>query len=383
MVYPRVPIRNGILENSWLYGISLLESQFQSWGLPPYSWSSDHHSLDQRSWDCQINWRTCDIAIEYRKAQNSWFRHAWCDDCVSLEEASQHAIKSPKKSVEEQRAQRYDRFLRARQIACKKLRVFPCNRSLWSSTETLRFVQKTFTEWRRPRFRNQMGSCFIISKRYASRYDPGRIFHVKTGKFCSTSDCDGIVRSRNGANQGAVTSKPLETVARVRDEKGRSSSPASRSKATQTGGEGQKSSQGSGSKQKTLLIRVKFHNDSNSVKIRHVNSGIFPCVWITNPKKRMCTWRHMPFPTCWGTCQAQQEVKERWCERISCVIGGVYTIGLCISRVLSEKNYSTWTRKLGINAHRQILQRHLAPKKNKGNKGSIARNYSKVCASWA
>ena len=42
--------------------------------------------------------------------------------------------------------------------------------------------------------------------------------------------------------------------------------PASHSKAKQTDGEEQKSSHGSGNKQKTHLIRVKFHAESNSVK---------------------------------------------------------------------------------------------------------------------
>ena len=36
--------------------------------------------------------------------------------------------------------------------------------------------------------------------------------------------------------------------------------------------------------------------------------------------------------------KAQQKVTERWCERISCYIEGVHTIGLCISRFLSEIN---------------------------------------------
>ena len=41
-------------------------------------------ALDQRSWDCKVNWRTYDIATDYRE-RISWLRYAWCDDCVSLE----------------------------------------------------------------------------------------------------------------------------------------------------------------------------------------------------------------------------------------------------------------------------------------------------------
>ena len=36
---------------------------------------------------------------------------------------------------------------------------------------------------------------------------------------------------------------------------------------------------------KALWTRVKFHADSISVEIRHVNSGILPCVWITSQEK--------------------------------------------------------------------------------------------------
>ena len=63
--------------------------------------------------------------------------------------------------------------------------------------------------------------------------------------------------------------------------KGRSSSPASHSKAKkQTDGEGQKSSQGSGSKQENSLDTsgIPCHADSSSVKVRHVSSGTHPCV---------------------------------------------------------------------------------------------------------
>ena len=75
--------------------------------------------------------------------------------------------------------------------------------------------------------------------------------------------------------------------------------------------------------------------------------------------------------------EAQQQVEKRWCEKISCCTEGVHTIGLCISRFLSEKVYSTSTWNVGIGTHRQILQRHLAPNQNSGRKGSIARCYER------
>ena len=95
--------------------------------------------------------------------------------------------------------------------------------------------------------------------------------------------------------------------------------------------------------------------------------------------KRLCTWRQMPFPTCWGRRKAQQEVGEWWCERVSCYIEGVRTIWLCVSRFKSENIYSKWTCNVGIKTRRQLLQRHLAPNQNSGKKGSIERYYPKVC----
>ena len=88
----------------------------------------------------------------------------------------------------------------------------------------------------------------------------------------------------------------------------------------------------------------------------------------------------MPFPIYWGWRKDQQVVEERWCERISCDIEGVYAIGLCVLRLLLVKVCSTWTWKIGIKSHRQILQRHMAPNQNSGKKGSIAKYYPKKSA---
>ena len=49
--------------------------------------------------------------------------------------------------------------------------------------------------------------------------------------------------------------------------------------------------------------------------------------------------------TCWGWWKAQQKAKERWCERISCIIEGVYTTGLCISRFLFERESPFYVKK--------------------------------------
>ena len=40
----------------------------------------------------------------------------------------------------------------------------------------------------------------------------------------------------------------------------------------------------------------------------------------------------------WGRRKAKQELEEKWYESNSCDIERVNTIGLCVSRFLSEKN---------------------------------------------
>ena len=97
----------------------------------------------------------------------------------------------------------------------------------------------------------------------------------------------------------------------------------------------------------------------------------------------MQTWQQVLFSTCWGRWEAQQKVKERWCRGSVALLIESIQFDLCVSRSSSEKIYSTERRKIGIETRRQILQKHLASNKNSGKKGSIARDYSKVWASWA
>ena len=151
--------------------------------------------------------------------------------------------------------------------------------------------------------------------------------------------------------------------------------------STQTDGEGQNSSQGSGSKQENsfdkseIPCRFKF--------FKNPACGFWhPPVCLNYKSEKgyvhgdKCHFRHVE-----AEGKPNKKSKKRRCERLSRDIEGVYTIGLCISRFSSEKIYSTWIWNVGIKTRRQILQRHLAPNQNSGKKGSIARYYPKVCAS--
>ena len=60
-------------------------SQLQNWGMFDISKSSDHDAVDQRSWDCKVNWRAYDISIDCGANRVPWLRYAWCNVCVALQ----------------------------------------------------------------------------------------------------------------------------------------------------------------------------------------------------------------------------------------------------------------------------------------------------------
>ena len=143
--------------------------------------------------------------------------------------------------------------------------------------------------------------------------------------------------------------------------KGRSSSPASHSKAKQTDGEGQKSSQGSGSKQENSMdkseIPCRFRFCTNpSCKLWHTPV----CLNYKSEKGRAhgdkCHFRHV-----------EAEGKPNKKSKKGGAKGSVAIKKASIqsSRVsldsYQRKIFSTWIWKIGVETHRQILQRHLAP----------------------
>ena len=146
----------------------------------------------------------------------------------------------------------------------------------------------------------------------------------------------------------------------IRVQKGRTSSLASFSKSEKTDGEGQQPSQGSRDKPENSIL-VHFYS------VMWIRASLRVSEFLVS--RRLCTWRQMPFPTCWGTRKAQQEVEEWWCERTSCCVEGLHTIGLCISRFPSETMHAKRTWNDGMKTLRQIFQRYLALKSEFGRMG--------------
>ena len=128
----------------------------------------------------------------------------------------------------------------------------------------------------------------------------------------------------------------------VRDKKGRSSSPASNSKAETDEG-GDKSSKTGHHRQKEQNSVPLQKEKKSSCRFWHPPACHY-CKSETGCKNgEKCRFRHVEAEE-----KPSKKVKEIWCETISCLVEGVYTIGLCVSRFLSETIYSTERVKIGI-----------------------------------
>ena len=128
----------------------------------------------------------------------------------ALEKTSRQACSNIRKRVsfEEQRAQKYDRFLRGRQIAYMIYEHFRATRSLWCGTRTLKFVQYdvcrmttskiSTVRWDQALLSaSEMPSDVILEGLYKSQLQDS----VQLQRLCSASDSLGFVRPRNCSKQ--------------------------------------------------------------------------------------------------------------------------------------------------------------------------------------
>ena len=103
-------------------------SEIQNWSMFKNSECSNHFALDHRSWESKVNSRTCDIPTDSREKRFPRLRDAGRTGSVFIEKTSQLPSALPKRvSVEEQRFQKDDRFLRGRQTAYMTYEHFRAN----------------------------------------------------------------------------------------------------------------------------------------------------------------------------------------------------------------------------------------------------------------
>ena len=117
-----------------------------------------------------------------------------------------------------------------------------------------------------------------------------------------------------------MTSKPLETVERVRDDKDDRLllHPTRRQNRLTAWAKNLHKA----INMKTRKTREKFHADSNSLKTRHVSFWNLPVRLDFKTETRMCTW-HVE-----TEAKSPTRSQRKAVQRISCDIEGVYTTGL-------------------------------------------------------
>ena len=173
-----------------------------------------------------------------------------------------------------------------------------------------------------------------------------------------------------------MTQWPLATVALVRDEKDdrllpqpirRQSRPMVK-KAT---------------KRKALQIRqVRFCVDVKFVKKkRHVDLGILPCVKTTSLRPDAEMEDNVPSGMLRLVKSPSKKSKKGGAKGSVAILKGSAQLGCVSQDSHPRKSFPLEPVRLGSKHAVKFLQEHLAPIKNSGTKGSIARNYPKVCAS--
>ena len=123
-----------------------------------------------------------------------WWRKRW-------EESSQNTSFRRRVRVQEQRAQKYNRFLRGCQVACMIY-------GHVESTGSVGFVQYLLTGWWRPGSRYKMGSDLIGKQVRCLQKRPGRLVQEQIKRFRSTKnwiDMSGRSQSRLSRKLGWVS----------------------------------------------------------------------------------------------------------------------------------------------------------------------------------
>ena len=133
----------------------------------------------------------------------SWFRYAWCNDCVSLEEALQHAVDFPKKSTcrRATSSKISDRILRGRHIAHMIDEYVRATGAFETVQGLADLVSVALQNAEVQDFDVRWDHARLSIEWHAVRPDPGRIVQVKITEFRSTSDCDGFVWSGSCSRQ--------------------------------------------------------------------------------------------------------------------------------------------------------------------------------------
>ena len=116
---------------------------------------------------------------------------------------------------------------------------------------------------------------------------------------------------------------------------------------------------------------------AKNAKTRHVITGILPYARITSQKQDAVVAASAVFDRL-RRRKSPTRGQRRVVQKDQLPSKGLKQLG-CVSKIPSrEKSICTESRKIGIEARRQILQRHVAPYRNSGKKGSVQRDHSEA-----
>ena len=122
-----------------------------------------------------------------------------------------------------------------------------------------------------------------------------------------------------------------------------------------------------------LLQRATFHANSEFEKTRNVSFGIVPRVRIARLKKGCIHCNKCQHSTYWRRRKTHQQIKEKWCRKISCDSEGNCRIVLWISNSFRRKCILHEPGKIGEHVIKFPKARWHRNKTREG-KGSIVMN---------
>ena len=113
------------------------------------------------------------------------------------------------------------------------------------------------------------------------------------------------------------------------------------------------------------------------LKSRQVKFGIRPCVKTTSLSPDVFMEENVSFRHVEAEERPSKKSKKSGAKGSVALLKESTQLGCVSQDSCPRKIFSTWKGEIGIKRRRQIFQGRLAPLKNSGKKGSIARNYPK------
>ena len=189
--------------------LCLLEDKIQDWGMYLFAISYGSYALNQRSGDGWISgWFK--IFIINTRYFNGEFWSTLCEDCFSTEQNHPYSHFKRRTSLEEQKAQKEDRYFSGRQIAYliyEYFRVTGANDSVENYADLFPIGLRNDDI---QEFDSKVGRNFIINDKNSTWWHLGRIVQIKSARVWETQDRIGIVWSGESLEENRTWLSQIE-----------------------------------------------------------------------------------------------------------------------------------------------------------------------------